>query len=170
MKKRWKALIVAIVVIAAAFYFEHRDTSLPLSAENKTILLAADNVNAARTVGFVKDEANSPSPRPEAFYEKDTNSVPVPPAVAMRIVEILTSKERQSDMHPACIYTPGFVLTFIHEKKSIDVFFCFECGGIIMKAANDPIPREMGLILNAHTELLNIFKKLFPNDPAVQKL
>jgi len=169
MKKIWKGLVVALAVVVIALYLEHRDSSLLLSEENKTILTAPESVKAAHTVGFVEHMAESDNPRMEAFYEKDTNSVPVPPEVADNIVKIITSKDRQSDVRPACIYTPGFVMTFSRKDKNVDLFFCFECGVIIMRSSSDATAKELGLISNADTELRAIFQKLFPKDAATAK-
>ncbi len=167
MKRTVKALIIALVIGAIAFYFDHRNSFLNISNQDKPTLVSPESVRAAHTVGFVRNTNQSNDPDPQLFYEKDTNTVVVPEAVAARVVEIITSKERQSDLHPACIYTPGYVMTFVREGKSIDIFFCFECGGIIMKSSSESIPKEIGLITNSHRELFAIFQKLFPGDAAV---
>jgi hypothetical protein len=170
--KRWiKALIAAVIVLGIAFYFENRRSpSSVMSEENQTILTAPDSVKAYSTVGFLTNSPADSEKTLQAFYQKETNFVPVPQDAAERVVRIITVEDRTTDHYPSCIYTPGFVMTFIQGDKSIDIFFCFECGGIMMKKSGEPKIQDLGLTSKYGKELRDIFKKLFPSDPKVQKL
>ena len=170
MKKWFRALIATLVVAGVAFYFEYRSAPPALAKEIQNILRAPDSVKASRTLGWL-NAGNSTTAHQSttSFYEKETNSVPVPPETAKRVQEIISSKTRQSE-HSKCLYTPGLAMTFTRGTQEVDLFFCFECNAILMKRPGSPDIDDLGPMAKFQNELLGIFKKLFPGEPAFEKL
>ncbi|MDB6024324.1 MAG: hypothetical protein JWM68_547 [Verrucomicrobiales bacterium] len=171
MKKWIKGLVAAVIILGIGWYFERRPSPLDLPEEIRLILSAPDSVKASRTLGFMADSAADSPKALQAFYEKETNSVVVPRGAAERVAAIITLEDRKSATRSKCIYRPGFVMTFIRSgEKSIDIFFCFECGGMVMKISGQTDPQDLGMMTTYQAELLAIFKKLFPEDPKIRAL
>ena len=140
---------------------------------NIQIISAPETVQAWRTVGFLRKAAtDEPAPAEWAdFYKKAGEPVTVERALAEELrTRLLDFKTYRYDLGSKnCPRpTPGFVLTFSQGRRSVDVFFCFECNDVVVRAAGGK--ETFGDIDPSRNELLRLIKRIFPNDLNVQGL
>ncbi len=141
-----------------------------LDRESLKIIGSPDSVTAWRTEGLAKKIKPESANDLEAFYRKYGKGLIVPPDLSRKFSELLTSASIENGLRSKCIYNPGFVVTFSRGDKSVDVFFCFECGGLVMRKAGEQKMADIGTLMNKPgQELFQMFEQLFPNSELTTK-
>jgi hypothetical protein len=134
-------------------------------SENVAIVANADSVKAWRTLGSVRAEERGPLPNdyPD-YYRKTGEPVLVSTNLAGELSTLLLDKiSYWTRPYKNCRPDPEVVVTFSQGNKSVDVFFCFECKTLVVNSEPSYIDPGSQLILQ-------VIKKVFPNDRKIQSL
>lgn len=119
----------------------------------------------------------------EDYYTKAGRGTPVPAEIAAQLTALLLDKHTYRGTNgddvfmglPDCEYEPGVVITFAKGDRAVDAYFCFQCDVLIIRYDKDPnktppFASTEAPIGYAREELLQVMKKIFPNDPQIQSL
>ncbi len=102
-------------------------------------------------------------------YEVVGDAVDVPDDIAKRFAAILDAPESYLwDMASGCVPDYGVRLSFVRDSERVDVLFCLECD--LLSVFRNDRARGGADFSPAHGRLVAEFKKLFPDDRAIQGL
>lgn len=106
-------------------------------AENAAIIAAPDSVMAWRTVGSLLT-TNHPAWH-EQYFQKSGDGIPVSTNLASQLGGVLLDTNTYlPGSSTGCMARPGVAISFSKGKRTIDLYFCFECGILSIDSAPDP--------------------------------
>jgi hypothetical protein len=142
--------------------------------EYVALIEAPTSVKAWRTVGSLK----SYSTDLKDFYRKSGKAKLVSTNLVVQLSKVLLDKTSYSHFGgpgKECRPFPSVILTFSNGKRDLDLFFCFECKVLVVKAGADdkgtPVELRGGSDFDAsYVKFARIMKKIFPKDTQIQSL
>jgi hypothetical protein len=135
-------------------------------ADNAGIVASPERVEAVKLRRPGRAEAGKPYNQ----WPGIGTPVRVPPDAASRFARGLTSESTypRFDLPKGCDPTPGYLLRFWADGRSIDVCFCFECG--ILFTYRGPDALWYANFDESSPALAALFLKVFPADADLRRI
>ena len=174
--KAIKFLLVAVGLISFATSHLNAGEMEDRFGGNEYVALieAPTSVKAWRTVGSLKSDFTDI----KDFYRKTGKAKLVSTNLVTQLSKVLLDEKSYSHFDgpgKACRPFPGVILTFSKGKRDLDLFFCFECKVLVVKAGTDdkgtPVELRGGSDFDAsYAKFVRTMKQIFPKDAQIQSL
>jgi hypothetical protein len=175
--KKQIVCFIAICFAVAGGYFAWRHQNHPDleklfgGPENQEVVRSPGKVLIWKTAGFLNvHDGLDGQPDMKAYYRKGGEPLVVPDSLAKSFSELLSKSSSyyyDTTSSKSCAPMPGFVLGFMHGKREVDVFLCFECDILMVQVEENYKEADFD---PSHNNLLQLVKALYPGDQKVQAI
>ncbi len=131
-------------------------------------LRAPDSVQAWRTTAKFAVKPGTETKGELADYLILNGPVPVKESISTAIADLLQRDIYEWNMAKGCEPIPGVAIEYTQGTNKLLIFFCFECDILLTYLNGNRVSGED--FDRIHRALANEVKKIFPNDPDIQKL
>mgnify|MGYP004137711973 FL=1 len=131
-------------------------------------LRAPDQVRAWRTTAEYAVKEGTVTQGKLGDYLILNGPVPVEAQIGADIAAILQKDIYEWNMAKGCEPIPGVAVEYTKGANKVLIFFCFECDILLTYLNGNRVSGED--FDRAHGSLAALVKKIFPNDPDIQKL
>ena len=136
--------------------------------EAMAALGAPDSTQAWRTTAEFAVKKGTETKGKLADYVILNGPVPVNEKISTAIAELVKKDIYEWNMAKGCEPIPGVAIEYTKGTDKLLIFFCFECDILLTYLNSKRVGGED--FDRIHRALANEVKKIFPNDPAIQKL
>ena len=136
--------------------------------EAMAALRAPDSTQAWRTTAEFAVKEGTETKGKLADYVILNGPVPVKESISTAIAGLLKKDIYEWNMAKGCEPIPGVAIEYTKGGDKLLIFFCFECDILLTYLNGKRVGGED--FDRIHRALANEVKKIFPNDPAIQKL